>query len=91
VFYSLAHLAVPYGGRQDARLAPKKIKPSFVLLLLLQSIKLWWGYLRVEANGTQLKCEAVSDLDGRVLDSVTLVKPEGWGEMWRETGQQQQQ
>jgi hypothetical protein len=25
--YSLAHLAVPYGGRQDARLEPKYIQP----------------------------------------------------------------
>jgi hypothetical protein len=26
--YSLAHLAVPYGGRQDARLEPKYILSS---------------------------------------------------------------
>jgi hypothetical protein len=43
-----------------------------------QTIRMWWGYVRLVADGRQLKCEAVSDLDGKVMDSVTLVKSEGW-------------
>jgi hypothetical protein len=31
--YSLAHLAVPYGGRQEARLEPKYIQLSAPLAL----------------------------------------------------------
>jgi len=32
----------------------------------------------MEASGNQLKCEAVSDLNGGVTDMITLVKTEGW-------------
>ncbi len=39
-------------------------------LHIAQSIKLWWGYLRVEASGTHLKCQMISDSDGRVMDQV---------------------
>jgi hypothetical protein len=43
-------------------------------------IKMWWGYLRVRASGTELLGEVVSDSDGSLMDSFRLVKPRGWGE-----------
>jgi hypothetical protein len=43
-------------------------------------IKLWWGYLRVRASGTELVGEVVSDADGGLMDIFRLVKPPGWGE-----------
>ena len=42
-------------------------------------VKLWWGYVRFEASAARLRAEAVSDLDGRVMDAFELRKPEGWG------------
>jgi hypothetical protein len=39
-----------------------------------QTIKLWWGYLRLQASGTELHVEAVSDLDGSLMDSFTITK-----------------
>lgn len=45
-----------------------------------QSIKFWWGYLRVEASATRLTAEVVSDQDGQLLDSFTLKKLEAWGQ-----------
>eukprot|EP00878_Enallax_costatus_P019287 GHUV01020344.1.p1 GENE.GHUV01020344.1~~GHUV01020344.1.p1 ORF type:complete len:392 (+),score=91.17 GHUV01020344.1:31-1206(+) len=44
-----------------------------------QSIKLWWGYLRIQATGTELKTQMISDSDGSVMDSLTLRKPKEWG------------
>lgn len=43
-----------------------------------QAIRLTWGHLRLEVSGSQLKCEAVNAKDGRVMDSVTLVKTDQW-------------
>jgi hypothetical protein len=43
-------------------------------------IRLWWGFLRVRASGTELLGEVVSDSDGGLMDSFRLVKPRGWGE-----------
>lgn len=45
----------------------------------LEASHMWWGYLRVTANGTALTCESVSDADGAVVDSVVLRKPANWG------------
>lgn len=49
---------------------------------MTQVIRLWYGYMRLRADGHQLTCEAVSDLDGSVMDSVTLIKSEGWAEQY---------
>ncbi len=45
-----------------------------------QALKLWWGYVRLEANATCMTLQSVSDEDGRVVDSLVLRKPEGWGQ-----------
>lgn len=55
-----------------------------------QNIRLWWGYLRIHASGTQLKCEAVSDSNGGVTDTVTLIKSEGWAARHMDDLRQQQ-
>lgn len=44
-----------------------------------QTIKLWWGYLRIQASGTQLQTQMISDSDGSIMDSLTLRKPQNWG------------
>jgi hypothetical protein len=37
-----------------------------------KAIKLWWGYLRCEADAARLACEMVSDSDGGVMDAFEL-------------------
>uniref|UniRef100_A0A383VVS5 Purple acid phosphatase n=1 Tax=Tetradesmus obliquus TaxID=3088 RepID=A0A383VVS5_TETOB len=56
-------------------------------------IKLWWGYLRIEASATELKCEVVSDMDSSLMDAFVLTKPQGWGaaQMQQRSAKQQQQ
>lgn len=36
--------------------------------------------MRIEADGSQLRVEAVSDMDGSIMDSLALRKSEGWAE-----------
>lgn len=76
----------PQSCRYSARLATagKGLTTPLPCCVLcpLQTIKLWWGYLRIEASGSQLKCEAVSDLNGSVMDAITLVKSDGWAERY---------
>jgi hypothetical protein len=59
--------------------------------LLVQAIKIWWGFTRIEADGNQLRVEAVSDSDGTVFDTLTLVKSEGWAERHMQAMQKAQQ
>jgi hypothetical protein len=58
---------------------------------LVQAIKIWWGFTRIEADGNQLRVEAVSDSDGTVFDTLTLVKSEGWAERHMQAMQKAQQ
>ncbi|KAG2446949.1 hypothetical protein HYH02_008103 [Chlamydomonas schloesseri] len=46
----------------------------------LEHLGLWWGYMRMEANGTTMRIEIVSDADGKLMDSFTLTKPANFGE-----------
>lgn len=46
--------------------------------LFWERVELTHGYMRVEANGTDMHCEVVTDVDGSVMDSFTLHKPPGW-------------
>eukprot|EP00877_Chromochloris_zofingiensis_P010708 jgi/Chrzof1/5891/Cz16g19170.t1 len=69
------HLVIGHGGA-DLSLNVELFPPRNVW----QKIKLWWGYLRVQANGTHLHCEAITDSDGSVMDKVTLIKAGNQGE-----------
>lgn len=53
-------------------------------------IRLWWGYLRLQVSGTELRAEVVSDADGSLMDSFVLVKPEGWGDRFMAQQRQEQ-
>jgi hypothetical protein len=50
--------------------------------------------VRIEASGTELKCEVVSDMDSSLMDTFALTKPQGWGNAYmqqRRARQQRQQ
>jgi Iron/zinc purple acid phosphatase-like protein C len=51
---------------------------------IFEKVHLWRGFSRMHANATHLKIEAVTNLDGSVFDTLTLSKPEGWGEQWHQ-------
>lgn len=55
-----------------------------------QVIKLWWGYLRLEASGTELHAHVISDRDDSLMDEFTLTKPADWGQQYMQQQQQQQ-
>lgn len=40
------------------------------------------GYSRIFANGTRLHMEVLYDRDQRLMDSLTLQKPEDWRDAW---------
>lgn len=68
------HVVVGNGGAALSLNVPLAPAPIW------RSVKLGWGYLRVEATGGRLKAEMVSDADSRAMDRFELRKPEGWGE-----------
>ncbi|GBF94969.1 inactive purple acid phosphatase-like [Raphidocelis subcapitata] len=49
-----------------------------------ETIKFYWGYLRVSATATELAVEAASNLDALPRDAFALRKPDGWGARWPE-------
>jgi hypothetical protein len=78
------HLVI---GNAGAELTPVASNPEKIW----EAIKIWWGFTRIEADGNQLRVEAVSDSDGTVFDTLTLVKSEGWAERHMQAMQKAQQ
>ena len=56
-------------------------------LQIFEKIHLWWGYVRLHANGTTLHFQAMSDLDDSQIDELIIRKPVGWGARWHATHQ----
>lgn len=51
---------------------------------IFEKVHLWWGYSRMHANATHMRIEAITNLDGSVIDTLTLQKPQGWGKQWHD-------
>ena len=51
---------------------------------VIEQLHIWWGYSRMHANRTHLTLQALTDLDGSVIDTVTLTKPTDWGSRWHD-------
>ncbi|KAL6748336.1 Metallo-dependent phosphatase-like protein [Haematococcus lacustris] len=62
------HVVIGNGGA-GLSLNNQQPAPAFIERLLL-----WWGYARLEANRSSLTLQAISNYDGGVMDSLTLVK-----------------